>query len=301
MLNRQQPSCTATWLAAHLRRRYIAAVQRLWLITNPGSGSTSQAHCAAIEALVHERGLVLAGRTDFPADPVPDAADLAAAKVDTVVLFAGDGTINAAACALDRFSGVALILPGGTMNMLARMLHGDADTAAIVAAAHENRRTKRLPLVEAGPHRAFVAAIIGPAARWGSAREAARHGRLRRMVAAARLAWRRSFSRSRRVRVIGETGLASAHQALVAVPGDERFEAAAITATHMTQALRLGANWLTGGWRHDPAVARAHVVALHLSSRRPIPALFDGEPVTLPRDAEVRAGRSRLRFLTTLD
>ncbi|SOB87784.1 Diacylglycerol kinase family enzyme [Sphingomonas guangdongensis] len=248
---------------------------------------------------MHERGLALVGRTLFPVEALPDAAALAAAGVDTVVLFAGDGTINAAACALDRFEGTALILPGGTMNMLARVLHGDADAATIIAAAHEQERTRRLPLVEAGPHRAFVAAIIGPAAQWGSAREAARHGRLRRMVAAARLAWQRSFSRRRRVRVLGTERLGGAHQALIAVPGDaEHFEAAAITATRLLSLLRLGAAWLTDDWRHDPAVSRADVTALRLAARRTIPALFDGEPVNLPRNAEVRAGESRLRFIT---
>jgi diacylglycerol kinase family enzyme len=275
-------------------------VQRLWLITNPGSGSTSDAHCDAIEALVHARGLTLVGRTDFPADDLPSVADLEAAQVDTVVLFAGDGTINAAACALDRFDGAALILPGGTMNMLARVLHGEADAAAIIATAHENERTVHLPLVEAGPHRAFVAAIIGPAARWGGAREAARHGRLRRMIAAARLAWHRSFSRSGRIRVLGEDRLSGAHQALIAIPDGEKLEAAAITATHLSEALRLGANWSTGDWRNDPSVAQAHVATLRFANRRPIPALFDGEAATLPRRTEVRAGRSRLRFITTL-
>ena len=131
----------------------------------------------ALEAVFEERGLILAGRTRFPDDAIPDAAALAVANVDTVVLFAGDGTINAALCALADWDGAFLILPGGTMNMLAKMLHGDADPAAIVHAAHHASRRVALPYVEAGPHRAFVGLIVGPAAHWGRAREAARADR----------------------------------------------------------------------------------------------------------------------------
>jgi diacylglycerol kinase family enzyme len=70
-------------------------MKRVWFVTNRASGSASAEKCEALEAVFAERGLTLAGRTDFPAEAVPDAAALAAETVDTVVLFAGDGTINA--------------------------------------------------------------------------------------------------------------------------------------------------------------------------------------------------------------
>ena len=73
-------------------------MERLWMITNPASGSASEAKCEAIEAIIRERGMELVRRTTFPEEGLPPVEDLIAANVDTVVLFAGDGTVNAAGC-----------------------------------------------------------------------------------------------------------------------------------------------------------------------------------------------------------
>ena len=75
-------------------------MERLWFITNPHSGSSDAEKAEAIEAACAERGLSFVGRTDFPDQTLPTIADLDRAGADTVVLFAGDGTINAASCAL---------------------------------------------------------------------------------------------------------------------------------------------------------------------------------------------------------
>ncbi|WP_306790511.1 diacylglycerol kinase family protein, partial [Escherichia coli] len=77
----------------------------------------------------------------------PKGASLTREDVDTVVLFAGDGTINAALSALKDWEGTFLILPGGTMNLLARSLHGTLDPQAIVQAAHHATRKIALPYV----------------------------------------------------------------------------------------------------------------------------------------------------------
>ena len=118
-------------------------MRNLWFITNIASGSATTEKAAAIEAIFAERGLALIGRTNFPEDDLPAGAALDAAGVDTVVLFAGDGTINAAVCALAEWNGAILILPGGTMNLLAKRLHGPADPAAIIQAAHDHGQIGR--------------------------------------------------------------------------------------------------------------------------------------------------------------
>jgi diacylglycerol kinase family enzyme len=272
-------------------------MDRLWLITNPASGSASQAKCDAIEALVADRGLTLVGRTRFPADPLPELDALVRARVDTLVLFAGDGTINAAACALDRFDGQLLVLPGGTMNILAKALHGSADAEAIVHAAHAGAAATPLPMVEAGPHRGFCGVIVGPAASWGRAREALRARRLRRLAEATRLAWRRTFGRA--VRVVGEPRLPGRHQALVARPLAGRMEVATLDTRGLADVARLGWALLGGDWRDAERVRVVETERLAIASARPVAALFDGEPVTLAAPVELRSGETRLRFVRT--
>ena len=46
-------------------------MKRVWFVTNRASGSASAEKCEALEAVFAERGLTLAGRTDFPAEAVP--------------------------------------------------------------------------------------------------------------------------------------------------------------------------------------------------------------------------------------
>ncbi|MFT6570551.1 MAG: hypothetical protein ACJAWY_002271, partial [Sphingomonas echinoides] len=61
-------------------------MKTLWFITNPKSGTATPAKADALAALFAERGLVLAGRTAFPDDPLPTPQSLDAAEVDTAVL-----------------------------------------------------------------------------------------------------------------------------------------------------------------------------------------------------------------------
>lgn len=272
-------------------------MERLWFITNPNSGSATREKCEALEAVFEERGLVLAGRTGFPDQPIPAADELAAARVDTVVLFAGDGTINAALCALVQWDGAFLILPGGTMNLLAKALHGDAEPAAIIHAAHEGGRQVALPYVKAGPHRAFVGLILGPAAHWAHAREAARKGRMARLFQAIRAAWRRTFGKG--IRIAGVPGMEERYQAVFVTPAPDALEVAAIDARDWASIAQLGWNWLTGDWVAARAVTDRRAPWLRLRRRRPVLALFDGEPVTLDPDVVVAGGMTRPAFIAT--
>lgn len=273
-------------------------MKNLWFITNPNSGTTSQAKCDALEAVFAERGLSLAGRTRFPADAMPEAAALDGAGVDTVVLFAGDGTINAALRALAEWEGAFLVLPGGTMNLLAKALHDETDPHRIIHAAHECDRRVALPYVVAGEHRAFVGLILGPAATWFRAREAVRKGRLGRLIAAVRGAWRSTFHR-RGVRVEGVAGLGDRYQAILVNPATDGLEVAAIDARDWGAIAQLGWGWLTGDWLAARAVTERRAEQLRVRERRPVLALFDGEPVMLASGTSIRAARSRETFIAT--
>lgn len=273
-------------------------MQNLWFITNPNSGTTSRAKCEALEAVFEERGLALIGRTEFPEHPIPKGAELTRKGVDTVVLFAGDGTINAALCALGKWKGSFLILPGGTMNLLAKALHSELDPHKIVHAAQDEKRRVALPFVEAGPHRAFVGLILGPAAAWARAREAVRKGKIGRLVQAARAAWRRTFGR-RGIRIHGAPGLVERYQAVFVTPRDDGLDVAAVDARDWGSIVQLGWEWLTGDWVAAHAVTETRSENLRVEGTRPVLALFDGEPVTLDPNETIRAGKSLKAFIAT--
>ncbi len=276
-------------------------MERLWLITNLKSGSADGGKAQALEAVCAEQGLVIVGRTLFPAEALPDAAMLGQAGADTLMLYAGDGTINAALCRLGRWPGAVLILPGGTMNMLAKRLHGDKDAEGIVHAAYEGARTVRLHHVEVGARRAFVGLIAGPAATWGHARELAREGRWRRMVQAARHAWTRSWSGEIVVRARRQ-GNRRYNAVYVTARDNGSLTVSAIAAEGWADLARLGWEWLKGDWRQAPGVDESRASELVLASgRRVIHALFDGEEVLLKSPVHIRTAMSELSFVTTVE
>lgn len=272
-------------------------MQRLWFISNIRSGSATQAGCEAIEAVCAEKGLALAGRTRFPDDPLPDPAELAAARVDTLMLFAGDGTINAALCHYADWDGAILVLPGGTMNLLAKTLHGDSAPADIVHTAHLRQHRVALPFAEAGRLRAFVGLIVGPAAHWVRAREAAREGRFARLLRAAMQAWRRTFGDH--VRITGVPGLGRRYQAILATPGADGLAVAGIDARDWRAIVELGWDWLKGDWMAARAVTATRATGFTLAGRKPVLALFDGEPERLPPGTRICGGMTRPFFLAT--
>jgi len=272
-------------------------MERVWFITNRTSGSASAETCEALEAVFAERGLALVGRTDVPDAAIPSREALEQSRADTVVLFAGDGTINATLCMLAEWDGGFLILPGGTMNLLSLALHDTLDPAAIIHAAHERGRRVALPFVEAGPRRAFAGLIVGPAAHWGHAREAARAGEAGRMLRLVRKAWRRTFGAG--LRVTGVTGMTRWYQAVFVHPAPDALAVAAIDARDIRSIAQLGWDWVTGDWVAARAVTCRRAERFALAARRPVQALFDGEPGTLPADAAIGGGMTRPVFIST--
>jgi diacylglycerol kinase family enzyme len=272
-------------------------MKRLWFITNPNSGSADHAKAEALGEVFVEHGLEIVGRTGFPEEELPTEAELASAKADTAVLFAGDGTINAAVCALATWDGAILILPGGTMNMLAKTLHGNLDPAAIIAKARHEGRIVALSYVDAGEYRALVGMIVGPAANWFRPRELARERKLAGLLPAMRAAWRRTFGRG--IRLSGAPGLEQRLQgAYVRAEGDH-LEVAAVDARDFRSIADLGWNWVAGDWAAAHAVTEVRAQELRIDERRPVLALFDGEPQRLDPGTRIRVGHTLEQFIAT--
>lgn len=269
-------------------------MKRVWIIANPASGSVSPAARRRVLAAFANFAEVI-GETDFPAASMPTAAELDAAGVDTLAVLAGDGTINAAACRYSEWGGALLILPGGTMNLLARALHGDAAAEVIVAAAARARRIA-LPIAATDGHCGFVGVILGPATTWNLARERLRAGRLHGLWRAVRHAWSRT--RASRIRLEGVPGRA---QAVFIRAEEEALAVDAVEAADLGQIVALGWDWLTGDWVAARAVTSVRRTRLRVLGRRPVQALFDGEPALLPPGTEIRLERSPPIFLSTCE
>ena len=155
-----------------------------WLLVNQASGSNDPARVTALVEALDAADHAPPRVVSIPADELPTIAELDAAGVGLLVVFTGDGTVNAAVTALSSggspgWGGRVLVLPGGTQNLFAKACHGDASESEIVArlAAGELAETRR-NLIRTAHGDALCEVLAGPGAHWSDVREAMREGDL---------------------------------------------------------------------------------------------------------------------------
>ncbi|MBV9990346.1 MAG: NAD(+)/NADH kinase [Alphaproteobacteria bacterium] len=222
---------------------------------------------------------------------------IAQARPDVLIVLGGDGTIRAAAERCGK-AGIALVpLPGGTMNMLPKAIYGARDWPQALADTLAAPVLKPVGGGEVDGKRFFCAGIFGSPALWAEVREAARANRALDMIRKARDAFRRRFSRKVGYRfgpgpdLTGEAETVAVLCPLISasLPSQARtLEAAALDLQSSIDAFRLAVNALFADWRRDETVTAAPATTVELSSRTKIPAILDGELVTLPRRVQVR-------------
>ena len=105
------------------------------LICNTQSGSHDEAVRDQIAELCRTHGAPLVATFALPEDEIPDATELQLQRIDLLIVWTGDGTINAAAIKAAGWDGAILVLPGGTLNLLSKALHGDRPVTEILADA----------------------------------------------------------------------------------------------------------------------------------------------------------------------
>ncbi len=94
------------------------------LICNIQSGSHDEAVREQIGEICRARGTPLVATFALPDGDIPDMAELQRQDIDLLLVWTGDGTINAAARQCAGWDGAILALPGGTLNLLSKALHG---------------------------------------------------------------------------------------------------------------------------------------------------------------------------------
>jgi len=147
----------------------------LWLVANPASGSNSPVSVEALQTCCHDNGFALDRHIAFPDEPLPTVAALDAAGVGTLAVYAGDGTVNAVVTSLYGWGGAVLVLPGGTMNLLAKRLHGEAPVEEIVARIGAGASRRVRPAIARTAHGDALAGLLaGPGTSWYAVREAMR-------------------------------------------------------------------------------------------------------------------------------
>jgi diacylglycerol kinase family enzyme len=100
--------------------------------------------------------------------------------------------------------------------------------------------------------------------------------------------------------VEGVPGLRQHAQAIFVRPEPDHLDVAAVDARDWRSIASLGWEWLTGDWVAAAQVTQVITKQVRIAGRKPVQALFDGEPVKLDADVTITGGMGREMFIATV-
>ncbi|HEY1124463.1 MAG TPA: diacylglycerol kinase family protein [Sphingobium sp.] len=269
----------------------------IWLIYNPRSKTADETLVDQIADAFAQAGRPIRHRIELGETALPSVADLRRAGVTLLVELSGDGSINALASELDGWEGTLLVLPGGTMNLLSKALHGEASVPQIVERVLAGQaRRQQVPVILHENFVAYTGIIAGPTAAWGDVREDLRKGDI---VALGQDALH-AVSATLEDPGVSVDGSAELYPAIFIEPGEDALQVSAVIAENAGHLLAHGWAWLMGDFRKGPfqPLDGADQIALCSSGRR-LELLVDGEQMKASEPAIFRSGRSSIAFLAT--
>lgn len=269
-------------------------IRTVRILVNPASGGVANNAASEVEALLADYD-VEAEVVTLEGAKIPSQIDEAIkAKPDVLFVLAGDGTARSVASKAGPDGPLIGPLPGGTMNMLPKALYGTGDWKLALRRALDEGVPQPVAGGEVDGEAFYCAAIFGSPALWAPAREAVREGKLKLAVMYGRRAFKRAFSG--RIRFVLDEGERQKAEALVlispmisaAMTEATGLEAAVMKTSRTGEAVRLAAHAVFNDWRRDPNVETLTTQKVAIAARARIPAVVDGEPTNLGKDAKVR-------------
>ena len=266
------------------------------LICNLRSGSSDEALVGRLTEICRAAGAPLIRTVILPDDDLPSAAALEGDGIDLLLVLSGDGTVNAAAGKLETWDGAMLPLPGGTLNLFHKTLHGERSPEDILQDAFAGKaRAVHPPTILCDAGRAYIGVIAGPTTAWAEVREQFRSLSLSGLAETIPEAIDATLYGDG-VRILGSD---ESFQAINLTPKPDRILAEGLITDSAGSILSHGIAWLGGDFREGPSVDLSERRAVVIESEGSIGLLLDGEPAELPSGATYRLEASPLAFLAT--
>lgn len=277
-------------------RYVIIGMAQPWLIANRTSGSHDPALCDAIEQAVEEYSGEAVRIVSLPDDPLPSVAEAEASGTELVVIFTGDGTVSMAVAALEGWQGDLLVLPGGTMNLLSRKLHGEQEPLAILKAALKPDAQRVIPPIAEGHGlRSLVGIVAGPTAAWGEVREDMRRLDVGGLIESVPQALQETLQGD----PVFVDGVEGEFQAVFIDPREEGLSINGIHAGTAAELLQHGWAWLKGDFRegpHTPLICAEEVILKRAGN---FALLVDGEQAEAASPCRFKWAKCRSQFIAT--
>ncbi|RYZ15215.1 MAG: hypothetical protein EON61_00620 [Alphaproteobacteria bacterium] len=258
---------------------------KVTVLINPAAGGIGPDGEMRMRDALGELGLGAASLVTFDHDAA--AAQMRALITDApdlLIVWGGDGTHRTALSTARTGFANLLLLPGGTMNLLTKWLHGHAPWHVTLRAVLAHRATRVLNAGQVGSDLFFCALLAGAPARFAQAREDLRAGDFGRAMRDAGMA----VEAAHRLHLTADAGPDAplpAGNAVAALVGplsrSSRMDVASLDLPSAVAALSFA--WTTLRTQSRPLDG----VVLHATDSvtivdpegMPVPAIMDGEQV----------------------
>jgi diacylglycerol kinase family enzyme len=277
---------------------YAWDIMKTIALFNPASGSVTadggeRLRAALESAGVRDPDLVEIDRSDGETQ----LRQLAAAKPDLFVVWGGDGTLRSALGVVGKATPNLVLLPGGTMNLLARSIHGEKTWEQVLSDVLAGPKRVTLPAGDMNGETFYCAMLAGAPAHFAEARESFRRGELVKAAAEARAAietlgtlhldarYRDSYT--------FEQGFLPQTSIIGALVGplarDHAMEVAALTEPSTGAALNVVWSSFISDWRSAPGITIVPARSLVIETEDgDIPVIVDGEAIEAGRRVQVK-------------
>jgi len=258
---------------------------------NPRSGSVPADARDRMKSLLGEHGIVDVDLIETDPDDGPGQIKaLAQKQPDLFLVWGGDGTIRSALSLAGPITDRLLILPGGTMNLLPKAVHGEKPWDQIVRDVLKGHETRTLSAGDVNGEHFYCAMLAGAPARFAEVRENLRKGDIG--AAAAGAAGAIDTLKSLHLAASYADGYSFVDSSLPvssvvgAVIGSltragRGMEVASLANPSATGALNVVWTSFFTDWRKADGVETAPAVSLEIGNDDggDIPMIADGEPV----------------------
>jgi len=262
------------------------ATQKIGVILNTSSGSCDPSSESEMRKVLLAHGVKNPLLWCSKAEDIEESlTELIKEKLDILIVLGGDGTINTAARKVGKDGPQLILLPGGTMNMLSKVLYGQLSWQEALQATLDAPSKRMISGASLGTKQFFVSAVIGGPALFAEARESIRKGNILQALRKSKNAMEESLKTAVHYTIGTHEG--EVETLFVICPlisqklndHDPFFEVALIDVTSIGEVLALGSNAAFGTWRDDSHVSLLQANRLRISSAGTIPAILDGERV----------------------
>jgi diacylglycerol kinase family enzyme len=275
---------------------------------NPASGSiTAEGEPRLREALaaagVHGADLVELDRSDC----LGQLKKLVGDKPDLFIVWGGDGTLRSALSVVGQATPNLLLLPGGTMNLLCRSIHGEKTWDQVLKDVLASPKRKTLPAGKVNDEYFYCAMLAGAPARFAEAREALRRGELVKAATEARAALETLENLQLAARYRDGYSFADARLPTTSIIGvlvgplarEHEMEVAALAEPTAGGALNVIWSSFVSDWRSAPGMTIVPARSLVIETEDgEIPVIVDGEAIEASDSVRVAYVKEAVQCLT---